>query len=74
MQNNSFRYKLLLPGVLLIIVSCENNVQTTTYSVEELKDNDTIFETISKQCEMGEIPLDSANCENLKKAQLLRAW
>lgn len=57
--------------ILLMVLGCE---KTVTYSIDELKENDDVFNKISKQCEMGELPLDSANCNNLEKAAMLRAW
>ena len=71
-MNNSRNFSLIL--ISLMLLGCNNVAPVQTYSVEELKESDALIEKVSKQCEMGEIPLDSANCENLKKAQLLRAW
>jgi len=65
---------LVLAITTIILVSCGQAMTTKTYSVEEMKDDDALFERIGKQCEMGEIPLDSANCANFEKAALLRFW
>lgn len=66
--------KTLLPIIIISFACMYGCQEEKTYSIDEMKDNDALFEKISKQCEMGEIPLDSANCNNAEKAAILRAW
>lgn len=71
---------LFLAFFICLLFACDRTTQKTnattitTYSAEELVKNDELFEKISKQCEMGEIPLDSANCNNAEKAAMVRAF